>query len=531
MNESEKMDDLLARKLQSQHTDFEEAKWEQALKLIEANELKKWRGKIFFLYLSVLVLALAVAGAFWLYYSSEHPAAASSAAHQTKQAAPLAPVQSGKYGKPETSGNGEPAAVGSPASRTPGMLAPGTLEEASAPSAAEAVNHAAASSSPSSPIPSPDGNSAEKKNTVTKELPKSVSPAMKSPSVVTDNRTLASPASMGNEKNKNKKTSVPVASVGNAEATAGPESNAKKGAKKPSEDNAKNTNQTATTISEKNPAGVSDISTPSLQKTPASAAGPGTLALAKTKDRVVNSTVPPSSLPSDSAKAVQASKKDSAKAAPVSTAIAPVPATESTDRSSKMWCLSLGAGVNYLLGATINPTGGIFLTRAVSKRWEVGTGLQYTALRGSSHAVNTVVADTFSFGVKNTNTQITNNKLHYLVLPLFVRVEIISQVHALLGLNVYYLFTSTDNIATTETYYSTVLSSSSHKGHGYTQGYLLYDAGLMAGAEWNFFKGFSAGVYFNYGLLNITDKTYFGNSPAFKNNSIQFMIRYHLFNR
>ncbi|HXC06976.1 MAG TPA: hypothetical protein VNZ86_19590, partial [Bacteroidia bacterium] len=139
------------------------------------------------------------------------------------------------------------------------------------------------------------------------------------------------------------------------------------------------------------------------------------------------------------------------------------------EQGGPAWNFYLGAGMNYLLSSNIQPLGGIFLTRSVAPKWEAGIGLQYTAIHGSTRSLQVITSDTFSFGVKSISTQITAEKLHYLVLPVFARYQAFKQIHLVLGANMYYLLTSTDNISTVQSSYTTTLSTNVHKDHGYTE--------------------------------------------------------------
>ncbi|MFI5150398.1 MAG: porin family protein [Bacteroidia bacterium] len=429
MNDAEKMDELLAQKLQNLDTGFEERKWEQAQKLIEAYEAKEKRRRFFYIYLGIAGLMLSLGFAIWaLSGSGKHGLSVGPTTHSES----VTPLVSSSDSVSKAS------VIHAPASKS---------MNAESPSANSIRSASDSVSSPSGPAESVSAEIAHKK------LP------------------VYSGAKM-------------TASVGSTHAQSADFSKTKK------------------------------VATPEATES------------GSTKRIAIAGLTFP--LKQDSILTLNPLKPDSPEVSSITDSIAGPVLAEVNESGGPGWNLYLGGGINYLLGSSLQPAGGLFLTRAFSHRWEFGTGLQYTAIHGSSKNLQTLSTDTFSFGIKSTQTQITAEKLHYLVIPLFARFKAFGQIHILFGANASYLITSTDRITTTQTAYNTVLSNNSRKDHGYIQGYQLYDAGLLGGMEWDFWKRFSSGIYFNYGLLNLTKASYFGNVPAFRNNSIEFLIRYQL---
>ncbi len=482
MNESEKMDDLLARKLQSHRVDFEEAKWDQALKLIEADEQRKKRRWFFFISLGSLGLALAIATGLWLFSGTNKSAAL---------AIPTTPpINNTPSGSPNPSVS--------------------TIQQSSAPP--PAVSH------PSSVISAADPAKGGVASPVSSVPVKESVPEKYFSANASDKAATSSSAV--NKRNTSTGISAAITSSGNR-SLSGSSADNNTGT------NANTPTPPASTISkpaESTVNSVSDKHVSSVQQndSPAPGSDSATTALSPADANKPTLTA------IDSIKPSTMVKQDSSQKTVDSIATNHVvpPAEE---QGGPAWNFYLGAGMNYLLGSNIQPLGGIFLTRSIAPKWEAGIGLQYTAIHGSTRNLQVITSDTFSFGVKSTSTQITAEKLHYLVLPVFARYQAFKQIHLILGANMYYLLTSTDNISTVQSSYTTTLTTNVHKDHGYTEGYQLYDIGLTAGVEWDFWKRFSCGAYFNYGLMNLINQSYFPNVPAFKNNSMQVLLRYQLF--
>ncbi|HXC04931.1 MAG TPA: outer membrane beta-barrel protein, partial [Bacteroidia bacterium] len=220
-----------------------------------------------------------------------------------------------------------------------------------------------------------------------------------------------------------------------------------------------------------------------------------------------------------------------------STAHNPAPPLSSPSRMG-VWSLFLHAGINWQLPSSLSPLYGISLSRDLGPHYKIGAGLSYTTLQGaagipSSSSSKTYRYDSLTHITDSTTTTATFKRnagqLQYLTMPVFIRYNGGKSTHVVLGANIYYLLRSTYSTTQTILVNGQEQSSTTLTLHAIPPGYLRYDIGLWGGLEQDIWKRFSAGLYFNYGLLQISGKNS-GNGPAMKNNSVQFILRYNLFN-
>jgi len=215
-------------------------------------------------------------------------------------------------------------------------------------------------------------------------------------------------------------------------------------------------------------------------------------------------------------------------------------AKKKTDSTAKanVWALSVAGGVSYHERTSLlNPIVGVEITKSVSRKWKIGSGLYYThlTLSGIDSPVRTFSTNNYDFGCKSTLTEIAITKLQYAMLNVFTEFNINSKNSLVIGANVFYLFT-VENTITTFNHVTVGGAQKSNTQIQFTSGYLTglspYDVGLTCGYRRKIFRKLDAGLYANYGLISIINNNYAGASNfsalTLKNYSLQLVLKYNL---
>lgn len=194
------------------------------------------------------------------------------------------------------------------------------------------------------------------------------------------------------------------------------------------------------------------------------------------------------------------------------------------------WNFSIAGGGNYVNGFSFNPIQGIEISKAIKPYLEIGTGAYYTYLSIHSGGVKTITTHTeYGFGYKADVTEIKTNKLHYVVIPVFAKVNNVDGKNSfIIGANMFALFTASNSVSTYKESYGEKQGTVSKKTTGYSNGINTYDIGLLVGYKRHLFWNIGAAVYFNYGLMDIKKNEYYNSTKFERNISGQFMLTYKL---
>ena len=204
---------------------------------------------------------------------------------------------------------------------------------------------------------------------------------------------------------------------------------------------------------------------------------------------------------------------------------------DSAQKPKSSWTVSLDGGINGFLsgGSGISPFAGINITKVLTEKWEIGSGIYYTYIPTFSGASTFTTDATYDFGSSFKLTEIVTTKLHYVTAPLFVKYNFNEKNAVIAGANFYYLFNSSNIVTTYEISYAGIQNKTTSKATGYYNGFSPYDVGIMVGYRKKLFEKLGVALYANYGLLNL-QKSGSASSNNIRNNiSGQLMLTYKLF--
>jgi hypothetical protein len=189
--------------------------------------------------------------------------------------------------------------------------------------------------------------------------------------------------------------------------------------------------------------------------------------------------------------------------------------------------LGVIGGININKSLTENPSGGISgceffgvtYERFLNGGLSIKSNLLYSA-RNEVNAVKFYDKKVYGFGSKTQQTKVEAQRLAYLELPVMVNYGI-GNHNFMTGASFSYLISGLHEVSTeyttpTETTYENDMQ------WGYTNGFKSYDVAIVAGYEYNVNPKLNLGLRLNYGLLDVTDNTYFG-VDSFDNN-VQFRV-------
>ncbi len=193
------------------------------------------------------------------------------------------------------------------------------------------------------------------------------------------------------------------------------------------------------------------------------------------------------------------------------------------------WNFSAVAGGNCVNGFSCNPIQGIEISKAIRPYLELGTGAYYTYLSINSGAVKTITTHTeYGFGYKADVTEIKTNRLHYVVIPVYAKVNVDDKNSFIIGANAFALLTASNSVTSYRESYGQKQETVSKKTTGYSNGINSYDIGLLVGYKRHLFWNIGASIYFNYGFMDIKKNEYYNSSKFERNMSTQFMLTYKL---
>lgn len=211
---------------------------------------------------------------------------------------------------------------------------------------------------------------------------------------------------------------------------------------------------------------------------------------------------------------------------------------DSTIVKANPWTLSpvlvIGGGYG------VQTTGGLEVTRALSKYWNVGAGLYYMYYLGAidGNTARTFSNTNYDFGSSNNTLKISVSKFHYAMLNAFIEFKINKRNALVAGANLFYLVTTSNRI--TQYVAGHPNQYQDYKTYGYTNELSPLVVGIMGGYRRKIFGGLDIGLYINYGLTSMIDKKYvthdYYNSDGHYqglqyNTSVQLELKYNLFRK
>jgi hypothetical protein len=502
MNSEKKFDDLIAKKIQTLQPEFEESKWEQAEKLIEADERKKKNRTFFFL--SIVALGL-ISGLTVLLMSNGGSQKALNKTH-------VNPVSA----FPDTLHTVASAGIIHAVSRPPVSSESGRSNASiSTEKKDKEITH-----SPEKPETN--------KSTADKIDPRhsDATPHQSRVPSIAVNTGRANANAPHNKTQNSPAASLPEpAQVQENSNSSSPRSKTEKSLAAESADNKSKTQPS----NSENP-----VKEEILSKTDKTIANTGAEKRDSTEKSIppVADTVKPVSR-TDSVQTFASAKTDSIKKANPGDSVNAAHNTPAAGNESpaKKWNVFLAGGVNYLPGTTITPIAGIAVTRSLTPRWTMGAGLHYTSIAGPSTVYKTSVSipeDSIHL-IRSNNTEISTRKMHYLVLPVFAQFTFLKQWHALAGVNLSFLFSTNNTVSNYELVSQVKTNEVVSLQNGRMEGLTRYDIALLGGLERVFFDRISTGLYLNYGLINLISPANTGSPSVYKNASAQFVLKYRLF--
>jgi|GEM_PF-7093844 len=234
--------------------------------------------------------------------------------------------------------------------------------------------------------------------------------------------------------------------------------------------------------------------------------------------------------PSQDPKAALAATSDSTSAstAPLST----TPSAQNPLPSKGYWFAR--GGVAYMPGFTsdngsgrsLNPVIGGGYSYGFGSRCRVEASLQYTSIGNASDSSRIYTAYTYSFGSDLARTEIGLKRLHYVALPLHFRVSVNAKNAFLAGITPHYLVSTESKERTYTQRGTTILDDKTKTVFGYAQGIRSFDALLSAGYARSLGERWDLVLLFNYGLGDVKFDDRFALLKKERHKNLQLQLHY-----
>jgi hypothetical protein len=217
------------------------------------------------------------------------------------------------------------------------------------------------------------------------------------------------------------------------------------------------------------------------------------------------------------------------------------PLTAPGKETKNAWGVMAGVGYWFPYQTTLDAstnegrfgfTGGIYYTRILHKRWELGLSAIYSS-RGALDFDKTFVNTNYGFGIESDKTTVSPKTLHYLNIPFAIRFNATPRSHFYIGAAYYQLLATTSEVTRTieDSFTSSVVSS--EKQTGEHKGFRKNDVAAFIGYELTLFERMNLGLQVSYGFYDITNDSYQKHDDIIlkgfdRNISLQLQLKYDL---
>ncbi|MCB0762407.1 MAG: outer membrane beta-barrel protein [Flavobacteriales bacterium] len=192
------------------------------------------------------------------------------------------------------------------------------------------------------------------------------------------------------------------------------------------------------------------------------------------------------------------------------------------------------AGNSFLTGygsrkgdITFNPEVGVGYERVFGRHWSADVALSYFQVGGITHAAEFAQTE-LGFGYHTTLTTISTYKLHFAYLPVTVNWDFTKRSALIAGFGVEALVNGLSDVTVTEIDNFSEQQVSKTRDWGYTNGYRTFNASLLAGYEFRVTKRFTLGAQYQYGLREITKANVYGQEFRDRNSRLRVYLKFNI---
>lgn len=178
------------------------------------------------------------------------------------------------------------------------------------------------------------------------------------------------------------------------------------------------------------------------------------------------------------------------------------------------------------VGRSINPVLGGGYSYSFGKQFRIEGGLQYTTIGKAADSSRIYTSQNFSFGLEQERTEIGLQRLHYVAMPIQLRIALGEKNALLAGVTPHYLFTAESRVRTYTLSHNSITNDKTTRQFGYSQGLRTTDLLLGAGYARRISDRLDVSAQFNFGLFDIKDNAYFGFEKTERHKNLQLLLRY-----
>lgn len=178
------------------------------------------------------------------------------------------------------------------------------------------------------------------------------------------------------------------------------------------------------------------------------------------------------------------------------------------------------------VGRSINPVLGGGYSHAFTKRLRIEAGLQFTTIGKASDSSRIYTSQNFGFGLEQERTEIGLQRLHYVAMPIQLRIAFGRKNALLAGVTPHYLFTAESRVRTYTLSHSTITNDKTTRVFGYNQGLRQTDLLVNAGYARSISDRLAVSAVFNFGLTDIKDNAYFRFEKTERHKNLQLLLLY-----
>lgn len=178
------------------------------------------------------------------------------------------------------------------------------------------------------------------------------------------------------------------------------------------------------------------------------------------------------------------------------------------------------------VGRSINPVLGGGYSYSLTKRLRIEAGLQYTTIGKASDSSRIYTSQNFGFGLEQERTEIGLQRLHYVAMPIQLRIALGEKNALLAGVTPHYLFTAESRVRTYTLSHSTITNDKTTRAFGYNQGLRQADLLVNAGYARSISDRLAVSAVFNFGLTDIKDNAYFRFEKTERHKNLQLLLLY-----
>ncbi|MEM9984508.1 MAG: outer membrane beta-barrel protein, partial [Bacteroidota bacterium] len=177
-----------------------------------------------------------------------------------------------------------------------------------------------------------------------------------------------------------------------------------------------------------------------------------------------------------------------------------------------------------------SPTLGLTYGYAIRPGVRLQTGIRYQS-RAGLDSDTTFVNRNFGFGIIDTLSRVSPQRLHQVAIPLLLDIRVHNRHYLRAGLQANLLIDASGRLIRSQATEAGVTEFSNESRWGYRQGFQPWDVNVSVGYHYYLGQGWRVGLTGLYGLRDQTREEFYGNGQINRQVELRVQLSYNLWRR